>query len=58
MTNHRDVNKCRQKEKCKMVALIRQANCGYEMANKPKIKKEEEKKEECMVEEKGKKQAF
>ena len=26
MTKHRDVNKCRQQEKCKMTALIRQVN--------------------------------
>ena len=26
MTKHRDVNKCRRQEKCKMAALIRQAN--------------------------------
>ena len=38
MTKHRDVNKCRRKEKFKMAALIRQANSGYELANKPKIK--------------------
>ena len=35
MTKHQDVNKCRQQEKYKMAALIRQAK----MANKPKIKK-------------------
>ena len=34
MTEHRDVNKCRLKEKCKMAALIRQANIGYELAKK------------------------
>ena len=45
MTKHRDVNKCRRKEKCKMAAQIRQANKQYEMANKPKIKKEKKKKE-------------
>ena len=41
MTKHRDVNKCRRKEKCKMAALIRQANkrVRLEMANKPEIKK-------------------
>ncbi len=38
MTQHRDVNKCRRKEKFKMSALIRQANSGYELANKPEIK--------------------
>ncbi len=38
MTQHRDVNKCRRKEKFKMAALIRQTNSGYELANKPKIK--------------------
>ena len=38
MTQHRDVNKCRRKEKFKMAALIRQANSGYELANKPKTK--------------------
>ena len=38
MTQHRDVNKCRQKDKFKMAALIRQANSGYELANKPEIK--------------------
>ena len=47
MTLHRDVNKCRRKEKFKMAALIRQANSGYELANKPKIKtKEKENKRE------------
>ena len=41
MTKHRDVNKCRQKEKCKMDALIRQANkwVQHEMANKPETRK-------------------
>ena len=34
MTWHRDVNKCRRKEKFKMAALI----SGYELANKPEIK--------------------
>ena len=38
MTQNRDVNKCRRKEKFKMAALIRQANSGYELTNKPKIK--------------------
>ena len=38
MTQYRDVNKCRRKEKFKMAALIRQANSGYQMANKPEIK--------------------
>ena len=38
MTKYSDVNKCRQQEKYKMAAIIRQAR--YEMANKPKIKKE------------------
>ena len=41
MTKLRDVNKCRQQEKYKMAALIRQANKQYKMANKPKIKKKE-----------------
>ena len=50
MTKHQDVNKCRRKEKCKMAALIRQANSRYELANKPKIKKERR-----MVEEKREK---
>ena len=39
MTKHQDVNKYKQKEKCKMAALIRKANSWYKMANKPKIKK-------------------
>ena len=60
MTKHRDVNKCRRKEKCKMAALI----SGYEMANKPerekkKKKKKEEKKrrkKERMVEKKRKRE--
>ena len=41
MTRHLVVNKCRRQEKCKMAALIRQASLtsGYEMVNKPKIKK-------------------
>ena len=41
MTKHRDVNKCRRKEKCKMDALIRQANkqVRLEMANTPETKK-------------------
>ena len=38
MTWDQDVNKCRRKDKFKMAALIRQANSGYELANKPKIK--------------------
>ena len=38
MTWHWELNKCRRKEKFKMAALIRQANSGYEMANKPKTK--------------------
>ena len=38
MIQHRDVNKCRRKEKFKMAALIRQVNSGYELANKPEIK--------------------
>ena len=38
MTKHRDVIKCRQ-EKYKMAALI--STSGYEMANKPKVKKKE-----------------
>ena len=48
MTKHRDVNKCRRQEKYKMAAVIRQAR--YEMANKPKIKKER------MVKKKGKRE--
>ena len=54
MTKHRDVNKCRRKDKCKMAALIRQANKRYEMAKKKertyggkqKKDKKEEKKEQ------------
>ena len=42
MTKHRNVNKCRPNEKCKTAALIMQANSGYEMANKPQIKKKED----------------
>ena len=38
MTKHRDVNKRRRKEKFTVPALIRQANSGYKLANKPKIK--------------------
>ena len=43
MTKHRDVNKCRRKEKCKMDALIRQANkqVRLEMASTPETKKKE-----------------
>ena len=58
MTKHRDVNKCRRKEKCKMAALI----SGYEMANKPEREKKKEKKErkknkkERMVEKKRKRE--
>ena len=48
MTKHRDVNKCRRQEKYKMAAL---STSGYEMANKPKIKKKE-----CMVKKKGKRE--
>ena len=53
MTKHRDVNKCRRKEKCKMAALIRQANkqVRLEMAIKPKTKKKER-----MVEKKRKRE--
>ena len=41
MTKHRDVNKCRRKEKCKTDARIRQANkrVQLEMANKPETRK-------------------
>ena len=42
LTRPRSRNKCRRKEKCKMAALIRQANSGYELANKPH-KKEKKK---------------
>ena len=42
MTKHRDVNKCRQQEKYKMAALSGKLTTGYEMANKPKIKKKKE----------------
>ena len=58
MTKHRDVNKCRRKEKCKMAALI----SGYEMANKPEREKKKKKKErkknkkERMVEKKRKRE--
>ena len=38
MTQHRVVNKCRRKDKFKMAALIKQANSGYQMPNKPEIK--------------------
>ena len=48
MTKHRDVNKCRRQEKYKMAAL---STSGYEMANKPKIKKKK-----CMVKKKGKRE--
>ena len=53
MTKHRDVNKCRRKEKCKMDALIRQANKRVrpEMANKAETKKKER-----MVEKKRKRE--
>ena len=40
MTKHRDVNKCRRKEKCKMAALI----SGYEMARERKKEREKKKK--------------
>ena len=40
MTKHRDVNKCRRQEKYKMAALSGKLTSGYEMVNKPKIKKE------------------
>ena len=61
MTKHRDVNKCRQKEKCKMAALIRQANRGgtkWPISQRKKEKKKEEKKKrknERMVEKKREK---
>ena len=48
MTKHRDVNKCRRQEKYKMAALSGKLISGYEMANKPKIKKTER-----MVKKKG-----
>ena len=51
MTKHQGVNKCRRKEKCKMAALIRQANSGDEMANRPQTKK----KKKNIMEEGGKK---
>ena len=40
MTKHRDVNKCKRQEKYKMAALSGKLTSGYEMANKPKTKKE------------------
>ena len=49
MTKHWDVNKCRRQEKYKMAALSGKLTSGYEMANKPKIKKKER-----MVKKKGK----
>ena len=42
MTKHRDVNKCRRQEKYKMAVLSGKLTTGYEMANKPKIKKKKE----------------
>ena len=48
MTKYRDVNKCRRKEKCKMAALIRQANKRVRNGQryiKYKIKKIEEEEE-------------
>ena len=49
MTKHRDVNKCRRKEKCKMAALIRQAN---KRVRRDKRKKEKEKNAEWKKREK------
>ena len=46
MTKHQDVNKCRQQEKCKMAALIRQVNKRVRNGQKATDKK---KKKECMV---------
>ncbi len=40
MTKHRDVNKSRRQEKCKMTALIRQANKRVQNVQIEKIKKE------------------
>ena len=40
MTKHRDVNKCRRQEKCKMAALIRQANKRVRNSQYAKDKKE------------------
>jgi len=53
LTRPRSRNKCRRKEKCKMAALIRQTNSGYELANKPH--KKEKRKKRRMVEEKREK---
>ena len=56
MTKHQGVNKCRRKEKCKMAALIRQANSGDEMANRPQTKKK--KKNEKKKNERGEKKIW
>ena len=41
MTKHRDVNKCRRKDNCKIAALIRQAN--------KRVRNGQQKKKELMV---------
>ena len=48
MTKHRDVNKCRRQEKCKMAALIRLANKRVRIGQYAKDKKKER-----MVKKKG-----
>ena len=50
MTKHRDVNKCRQ-EKCKMAAIIMQANKRVRNGQRTKDRKEKR-----MVKKKGKKE--
>ena len=51
MTKHQDVNKCRGKEKCKMAALIRQANKRVRNGQQARYKKKER-----MVEKKRKRE--
>jgi len=55
MTKHRDVNKYRRKENCKMAALIRQANKRVRNGQKARDKKEKRKKER-IVEKKRKRE--
>ena len=56
MTKHWNVNKCKWKEKDERAALIRQANIGVWNGQRPKIYVFLNKKKECMVEEKGRKE--
>ena len=58
MTKHQDVNKCRRQEKYKWLPYSGKLTCGYEMTNKPKIKKRERTHGEKEGEERERKQRF